>query len=123
MSATEPTRPASAPAATGTSLGTYIVRHGVTRMLGEFTAPPGALFLRGSEIVIRTDRGQEIGQVLCAAHPQAVALLVEPTRGEIVRPLTVEDGQRVERLREMQRQEYDIASRAIHSRKLQMELV
>jgi cell fate regulator YaaT (PSP1 superfamily) len=123
MSATEPTRPAPAPAPTGTCPGTYIVRHGVTRMLGEFTAPPGTLFLRGSDIVIRTERGQEIGQVLCPAQPQAVALLVEPTRGEILRPLTVEDGQRVERLREQQRQEYDIASRAIQSRRLQMELV
>jgi cell fate regulator YaaT (PSP1 superfamily) len=95
----------------------------VTRTLGEFIAPPGALFLRGSDIVIRTERGQEIGQVLCPAHPHAVALLVEPTRGEILRPLTVEDGQRVERLREMQRHEYDIACRAIQSRRLQMELV
>jgi cell fate regulator YaaT (PSP1 superfamily) len=74
-------------------------------------------------VVIRTERGQEIGAVLCPAHPQAVRMLGEPTGGQILRPLTGEDRQRVERIRELQHQEYDAAQRFIDTRKLQMGLV
>ena len=101
----------------------FIVRHGATRFLGEFTPPGSALFPRGSDVVIRTDRGQEVGHVLCPADPRAVQLLVDPTHGQIVRPLTDEDRQRIERLKEQQRTEFDVAARLIGERRLQMELV
>jgi cell fate regulator YaaT (PSP1 superfamily) len=115
-----PAEPLPTPAAPPPS---YIVRHGATRALGEFTAAPGALFPRGSDVVVRTDRGQEVGQVLCPSQPQAVAMLVEPTHGQILRALTPEDRQRVERLRESQRKEYEVGCRYIGQRRLQMELV
>jgi cell fate regulator YaaT (PSP1 superfamily) len=101
----------------------YVVRHGVTRHLGEFTTTGGATFPRGSDVVIRTERGHEVGHVLCPSVPQAIAQLVEPTRGQILRTLTSEDGQRVERLRELQRTDYDAGARLIGERRLQMELV
>jgi len=101
----------------------YVVRHGVTRNLGEFTTTGGALFLRGSDVVIRTDRGHEVGHVLCPAVPQAVKQLVEPTSGQILRTLTAEDRQRLERLREQQRADYDAGVNLIGQRRLQMELV
>jgi cell fate regulator YaaT (PSP1 superfamily) len=111
-----PPVPAAAPPA-------YLVRHGATRALGEFTAANGALFPRGSDVIVRTDRGQEVGHVLCLALPRAVELLVEPTRGQILRALTPEDRQRLERIAESQRKEYDVARRLIGQRRLQMELV
>ncbi|HEX4591135.1 MAG TPA: regulatory iron-sulfur-containing complex subunit RicT [Gemmataceae bacterium] len=110
-----PLEPSSAPA--------YICRHGSTRLLGEFTAGGGAIFPRGCDVLLRTDRGQEIGQVLCPSVPRAVEQLSEPTRGQIVRPLTTEDRQRLEKLREQQRTEYDAGLRLIQQRRLQMELV
>jgi cell fate regulator YaaT (PSP1 superfamily) len=101
----------------------YIVRHGATRHLGEFTASGGALFPRGSDVVIRTDRGHEVGHVLCPADQRAVKMLADPTQGQIVRPLTDEDRQRVERLREQQRTDFDVAARLVGERRLQMELI
>jgi cell fate regulator YaaT (PSP1 superfamily) len=110
--ATPPTRPC-----------TYVCRHGVTRLLGEFAATGGAIFPRGSDVVLRTDRGQEVGHVLCPAAPQVVEQLVEPTRGNILRPLTTEDRQRAEKLRDQQRSDFEGGAKLIADRRLQMELV
>ncbi|HEY1375722.1 MAG TPA: regulatory iron-sulfur-containing complex subunit RicT [Gemmataceae bacterium] len=123
MDPSSPTAEAPPPPAAAPHPHAYIVRHGATRHLGEFTTSGGALFGRGSDVVVRSDRGHEVGQVLCPADPRAVGLLVEPTKGQILRPLTAEDRQRVERLREQQRTEYDVAARLIGQRRLQMELV
>jgi cell fate regulator YaaT (PSP1 superfamily) len=103
--------------------GKYIVRHGVLRFLGEFEAPEGLACLRGDDMVIRTERGQEVGQVLCESSPRAVEMLSEPTHGQLVRRLTDEDERRVEKLQENERLEFDTCRRFIANRKLQMELV
>ena len=68
----------------------WIVRHGATRFLGEFD-PEGGTYARGDEIVIRTERGHELGAVLCPASAQAIALLEEPTTGKIARRMTDAD--------------------------------
>src|SRR5439155_589158 len=114
---------AAAPPADAPPPATYIVRHGAVRFLGEFTALNNQRFLRGTDVIVRSDRGQEIGQVLCPASPQAVAMLSEPTKGQILRPMTVEDKQRVDSIHDRQKQEFDTAARAIGDRKLQMALV
>jgi cell fate regulator YaaT (PSP1 superfamily) len=101
----------------------YVCRHGVTRLLGEFTTANGAVYARGSDVVVRSDRGQEIAHVLCPAEPRVVAQLVEPTHGQILRPVTSEDRQRAERLRELQRTDFDAGARLIGERRLQMGLV
>jgi cell fate regulator YaaT (PSP1 superfamily) len=101
----------------------YIVRHGATRFLGEFTAPAGSDFARGSDVVIRTERGHEVGQVLCPAVPQAVAQIVEPTSGQILRVVNPEDRERIDRLRELQKTDYDVGAGMIAERRLQMALV
>ena len=57
----------------------YIVRHGAMRFLGEYEAVEGTAYGRGDDVVIRSDRGLEIGQVLCDANPRAVELIKEKT--------------------------------------------
>ena len=69
----------------------YITRHGLMRFLGEAEAAEGARYARGQRVVLRTDRGQELGEVLCEAHPKAVELIAEPAHGQILRPLTDAD--------------------------------
>jgi cell fate regulator YaaT (PSP1 superfamily) len=81
------------------------------------------LFARGSDVIVRTDRGQEVGHVLCPTDPRAVQLLVDPTHGQILRPLTDEDRQRIERLKERQRTDFEVGARLVGQRRLQMELV
>jgi cell fate regulator YaaT (PSP1 superfamily) len=100
----------------------WIVRHGAMRFLGEFD-PDGGTYARGQEVVVRTERGLELGQVLCPADPRAVELIGEPTRGRIVRPLTPQDREERQRLREVEQRELETCARFVQQRRLQMELV
>jgi cell fate regulator YaaT (PSP1 superfamily) len=101
----------------------YIVRHGVMRFLGEFESVKDTVYARGQRVVVRSERGQEIGDVLCEASPRAVELLTEPTHGQILRPLSLEDEQRAEQSRQRQNRAFDACRALIAERKLQMELV
>jgi cell fate regulator YaaT (PSP1 superfamily) len=93
------------------------------RFLGEFEPAAGAAYARGQQVVLRTDRGQEAGDVLCEATPQAVALIAEPTRGQVMRVMTPEDHAQLEKVRAGEAQEFDTCKRFVAQRKLQMELV
>lgn len=101
----------------------YILRHGTMRFLGEFDVPEETPYYHGAEVVVRTERGHEIGQVLCESSPRAMEMLSEPTKGSIVRLLTQDDRKRADRLRENERQEFDTCRKFINNRHLQMELV
>jgi cell fate regulator YaaT (PSP1 superfamily) len=100
----------------------WIVRHGAMRFLGEFD-PDNGCYARGQEVVVRTERGLELGQVLCPATPRAVELIAEPTHGRIVRLLTERDRLERERLREVEERELEACARFVQQRSLQMELV
>jgi cell fate regulator YaaT (PSP1 superfamily) len=100
----------------------WIVRHGAMRFLGEFDSGDGA-FARGQEVVVRTDRGLELGQLLCPATPNTLAMLSEPTTGRILRTLTPEDQTARERVQQLEEQELDNCCKFVAQRKLQMELV
>ena len=69
----------------------YIVRYGTMRNLGLMKAEEGRPYRRGQEVVIRTDRGTETGQVLCEATEDALSHLDEPPSGNILRELNDED--------------------------------
>ena len=101
----------------------YIVRHGVMRLLGDFESGDDAQYTRGTNAIIRTDRGLEMGEVLCETSPRALAMISEPTRGQLIRAMTVEDGQTAAQIREANCREFDTCVRLIGERKLQMALV
>jgi cell fate regulator YaaT (PSP1 superfamily) len=101
----------------------YIVRHGAMRLMGEFAAPPAATIARGDRVVARTERGQELGEVLCPATPQAVSYLPEPTHGDILRRLTDEDRRREDQIRANSRQQFDTGARLVSEHRLAMQLV
>jgi cell fate regulator YaaT (PSP1 superfamily) len=101
----------------------YIVRHGAMRLLGEFAAPPGKLFARGDRVVVQSERGQELGDLLCPATPAAVKHLPEPSQGEIVRLATDDDRNLEKQLRENSRKQFDVAGRLIAEHRLAMQLV
>src|SRR5262245_27801964 len=102
----------------------WIVRHGAMRFLGPFEAADGLADLkRGEEVVVHTDRGHELGQLLCPSTPRAVELLADPTRGRIVRRLTERDQAERQRLLGLEQQELETCERFASQRRLQMELV
>ena len=113
---------ASTPPSAGTA-PRYVVRHGAMRFLGDFEPADGGAYRRGEQVVVRTDRGLEVGQVLCPADPRALGLLSEPTHGRIVRLLADADRAEVERLRQVEQREFDTCLGFIANRRLQMELV
>jgi cell fate regulator YaaT (PSP1 superfamily) len=101
----------------------YIVRHGTMRFLGEFEAAEGDPYDRSDDVVVRSDRGLEVGQVLCEASPRALELLSEPTRGRILRRMTEDDRAALDRLRAAEAEELAACLRFVSQRRLQMELV
>jgi cell fate regulator YaaT (PSP1 superfamily) len=92
------------------------------RFLGTFDAD-GDDYARIQEVVIRTERGLEVGQLLCLAEPRAVEMIDEPTHGRIVRLLTEQDRAQRDRLCEIEERELEMCGRFVQQRSLQMELV
>lgn len=101
----------------------YVVRHGAMRFLGDYQAQDGALYQRGQEVIVRSERGLETAEVLCDATDDAIKLIVEPTHGQIVRVMTEKDHADLERVRQAEQQEFRGCNEFIAARKLQMELV
>jgi cell fate regulator YaaT (PSP1 superfamily) len=99
----------------------WIVRHGAMRFLGTFDAE--GVCGRGADVVVRSERGLELGQALCEATPRAVEMLAEPTRGRIVRLLTDADRAERDRLAGNEERELETCGNYVAQRRLQMELV
>jgi len=101
----------------------YVVRTGVMRALGVYSTNRDDFYPRGSQVVVRTDRGVEIGEVLCEATDAAVAHLSEPGQGQLMRLMTAEDARERSRLLAHARDEYQTCLRLIEQEKLEMRLV
>lgn len=101
----------------------YVIRYGKMRFLGEYAGPRDQEFHRGQRVVIRSDRGTELAEVLCPATPQTSQYLENPTRGEIVRTATGEDLEQEPGLHSAQQEAFATCQELIHRRRLQMDLV
>src|SRR5437588_13089505 len=101
----------------------WIIRHGLMRFLGDFEPGEGIAVHLGSRVLARTERGLELGDVLCETSPRSMEMITEPTRGQIIRLLTADDQEAAGRLKEKERQEFDVCHRFIQQRQLQMALV
>ncbi|MBI3837168.1 MAG: signal peptidase [Planctomycetia bacterium] len=93
------------------------------RALGVFSASRDETFRRGVEVVVRTDRGMEIGEVLCEATDQSVTQIKDPGHGQILRLMSAEDARERSRLFDQARQEFQTCQRLIEQEKLDMRLV
>jgi cell fate regulator YaaT (PSP1 superfamily) len=101
----------------------YVVRTGVMRALGVYSSSRDDVFQRGVEVVVRTDRGMEAGEVLCEATDAAVSQIKDPGHGQIMRTLTPEDARERSRLLDQARKEFLTCQRLIEQEKLDMKLV
>lgn len=101
----------------------YILRHGVMRFLGEFEPPADTVYARNQEVIIETERGLEIGEILCESTPRALEHLQEPTRGRILRPVSDADRDQLLRSQEREDDAFHRCKDFIRERRLQMELV
>jgi cell fate regulator YaaT (PSP1 superfamily) len=101
----------------------YIIRYGVMRFLGVFSAPAGQSFRRNMQVITRTDRGLEAGEILAEATPDAVARLTDPPTGQILRAMTPEDANELARIEKHTTEESDVCQRYIGQLELKMQLV
>src|SRR3954469_16236833 len=101
----------------------YVVRHGVMRNLGVFGARSGETYARSMQVIVRTSRGLEVGEVLCEASDHVIDSMKDPTGGQILREQNEEDSRELRRLAEQEEREFDVCRTEITSLALQMKLI
>lgn len=70
----------------------YVVRYGTLRFLGEFSCKGTEAYRRGNQVVVRSHRGTEWGEVLCEANDKTRGYLgKDDPSGKILRPSSHED--------------------------------
>ena len=74
-------------------------------------------------MVIRSDRGTEVGEILCPATDRTRQFLEHPTQGEILREASAEDLEHEEDLIAAQQEAFATCQELILKRRLQMDLV
>ena len=99
----------------------YVVRFGSLRTLGVMNSRQSYRY--GDEVVARTDRGTEIGTVLCEATPVAFEAMEEPTKGRILRRISKDDRTQRERMESGAVKDMAACQRCVDALKLSMELV
>jgi len=93
------------------------------RFLGEFTGLAGQDHPRGQAVVIRSDRGTELGEVLCPASERATQFLPNPIHGEILRLPTADDQCQEGHLAQDREKYFAACAELVAKRRLQMDLV
>ena len=102
---------------------TFVVRYGRMRFLGEYKGLPDCEHARGQQVVVRSDRGIELGDVLCPVSEKTSKFLPNPAQGEILRVATPEDQEQEARLAEDRDPVFATCHELIAKRRLQMNLV
>lgn len=101
----------------------YLVRHGTMRRIGEFGAAVGVEYRRGDRVIVRSERGTEVGEILCPATAEIVAALKDPIRGEILRAVTDVDRKKLKTIELERDNDFEIAEKLIIQHKLAMQIV
>ncbi len=101
----------------------YVVRYGRMRFLGEYTGTHEHEHVRGQRVVIRTERGTELGEILCPATARTASYLDQPAHGDILRPANPEDLEQEANLIPAQNKAFQVCLELISKHRLQMDLV
>jgi cell fate regulator YaaT (PSP1 superfamily) len=102
----------------------YVVRYGATRNVAEFSARQRDLYGRGDMVIVRSDRGQEVGEVLSVATDRTREYLgAAETKGTILRPMSDDDRARRDELNAREKSEFDGGKELIAESRLAMQLV
>jgi cell fate regulator YaaT (PSP1 superfamily) len=103
----------------------WVVRYGVTRLLGEFVIRgPHIPVSRGTQVIVRSDRGTEWGEVLCAASESTREWLgIDKETGRILRLPTLDDERHKDRVAQLEVEEFNSCKQLIGEMSLQMQLV
>ena len=101
----------------------YIVRYGAMRNLGLMGTRNDTEYRRGMSVVVRSNRGLEVGQVLCPATDDSLSHLDNSPTGQILREVTGDDTTEVDHIDRTRLEKIDICQRHIDELGLEMKLV
>ncbi len=99
----------------------YVVRCGAMRILGVMKA--GEEYRYGDEVVARSERGTELGTVLCEATPASLDQMPEPTHGRILRRPNADDRSQWSKLQTKTSDDMAVCQRCVDALRLDMQLV
>lgn len=101
----------------------FVVRYGAMRNLGVMSGKGEETHRRGAQVVVRSNRGLEVGEVLCEATEDTLSQLDSPPSGSILRTVSPEDRRQLDQLAEQREQRIAVCKREIAALGLQMKLV
>ena len=101
----------------------YIVRYGILRSLGVMTVRNETAYRRGMAVIVRTERGLEVGQVLCAATDDALSELDQSPTGQIVREVSGDDANEINHIDGSRNSKLAACQNCIDALALNMKLV
>src|SRR5437016_5461552 len=89
----------------------YLIAYGLLGDFGRFRPLHSLDCRRGDLAVVQTQRGVEMGQVLCRATPRHAHFLPGPVVGPLLRMATNEDEWTAERVRQRSQEVFEEARR------------
>lgn len=93
------------------------------RSIGVMTSRNEEQYRRSNEVVVRSDRGVEVGQVLCEATDDALTHLDQPPTGSIVRMVSSEDANNINSIDADRFSKIEVCKREISKLQLDMKLI
>ena len=99
-------------------MANHIIRYGIMRIVGEFSARNDDPIARGTSVIVRTDRGVEWGEVLSPASEQTRSYLGRTDEsGRILQIASADDLRKRDQVVAAQRQDFvDCATLATRTR-------
>lgn len=101
----------------------FVVRYGSLRHLGVFSTTRTDYYQRGTQVIVRSKRGVEVGDLLCEATERAVQDLTDSTGGQLLRELSPSDSSELSRIRAQEREIWQFCQKSIADLKMEMKLV
>jgi cell fate regulator YaaT (PSP1 superfamily) len=102
----------------------YVVRYGSMRFLAMLPARGQAEYARGTKVIARTNRGLEVGEVLCdASQPNGDGTAESSAEGQILRAMSAEDRNEAAHLEASARDKFRVCQKHIADLGLDMKLV
>ena len=93
------------------------------RSIGVMAARNDDSLKRGDEVIVRSERGVEVGQILCEATDDALSHLDQPPTGSIVRRVSDDDVNNIDEIERLLPSRREICQKHIDALGLEMKLV
>jgi cell fate regulator YaaT (PSP1 superfamily) len=101
----------------------YVVRYGLLRNLGVMTSRNDIEYRRGMQVIVRTERGLEVGQVLCAVMDDTLSDLDGKPTGQLIREVLPDDLNEINHLDNSRADKLTACQKQIDKLGLSMKLI